>query len=114
MQELAEILLGTKEIAFSLHTHDPRTMQCFSKRWRENQNKPGWHYDETQQHEELFQHRLGKRPDLKVLLASIPILPSDKIPKDGKETRRTRFQDGKREHCSGDETQAVILTIQKT
>jgi hypothetical protein len=48
-----------------------------------------------------------------VLLASIPILPSEKIPKDGKCKHRSDeiSKDGKRKHynVSGDETQAVLL-----
>lgn len=73
-------------------------MDSFSQKWIENEGKPGWIYNEGQQYEELFQHRLGERPDLNVLLSSLPIMEKDKIVKDGVAGR-----------ISADETEAVLL-----
>jgi hypothetical protein len=80
---LNDILLGTKTIHFSLHTHDPRQMNKFQKRWADNEFKPEWTFNEKEMEEELFRHRFGKRPTLRTILASIPVLPRDQIPKDG-------------------------------
>jgi SNF2-related domain len=96
-----DIFLGTKEISFRLHVRDPTTMAAFSARWKENSDK--WVYDDIDQHEELFYHRLGDRPDLTTLLASIPIASEDKIPKDGKANAKSSLA------VSAEETECVLL-----
>jgi len=75
-----DILLGTKEISFRLKSHDPRQMQTFRTKWQAN---PEWTYDENEMRDELFKHRLGNRPTLERILASIPVVKEDKIPDDG-------------------------------
>jgi hypothetical protein len=99
-----DIFLGTKTISFSLHTHDPRQMSKFRKRWADNKCKPEWTFDETDMEEELFRHRLGKRPTLATILASIPVLPRDQIPLDGGLDQGAGYK-----VASASETQAIIL-----
>jgi hypothetical protein len=99
-----DISLGTQTISFSLHTHDPRVMDKFRKRWADNQGKPAWTLDETEMEEELFHHRFGKRPTLANILASIPVLPRDLIPVNGCLNRGAGHK-----VASASETQALIL-----
>lgn len=73
------VLLGTKEMKFTLHPHDPRTMPRFSERWTEN---PGWKRDEPAMSSELFAHLLGERPQLARVLASVPTTVVEKVPSD--------------------------------
>jgi hypothetical protein len=40
-----DIFLGTKTISSSLHTHDPRKMGKFRKRWAESKGKPEFRMD---------------------------------------------------------------------
>jgi len=79
-----DVCLGTKTIPFRIKAHDPRKMDAFKKRWAENENKsPGWKYDEAEMEHDTFRHRIGSRPTLRMILASIPIVPEDEIPETG-------------------------------
>lgn len=93
------VCLGTKEIAFKLHIHDPRKMEKFATNWCQHEDKtPGWEFDEAAQEEELFLHRFGARPTLNMILSSIPTVSLEKLPTDG------RFY-----VVSSNETEAMLL-----
>jgi len=73
-----DILLGTKSIPFRLKVRDPRQMKLFRKEWEERR----WEYDVKEWEEDLFNHRFGQRPTLKMIFYSIPILEENKLPTD--------------------------------
>jgi hypothetical protein len=101
-----DVSLGTKTIHFRLHAHDPRHMSKFEHNWAVNKGKPEWTYNEQEMEEELFRHRFGKRPTLSTILASIPVLAPDEIPKDGRIGSPAGPSD---EMASASETQAILL-----
>ncbi len=79
-----EIYLGSKTIPFTLHVHDPRQMKAFASQWATYEGtSPAWKYDEVDEEEDLFHHRLGRYPSLETILRSIPVLRDDWIPTDG-------------------------------
>ena len=75
--------LGTRTFSFRLRAHDPRKMNEFAKYWKENEGSAGWNYCEKEMEQELFDHRFGSHPTLKMLIASTPIVDEDQIPIDG-------------------------------
>lgn len=101
-----DVLLGTKTMLYSLHTHDPRQMKKFQQKWADNKSKTEWTFDQQEMEQELFRHRFGNRPTLSNLLASIPVLAPDKIPKDGEGWSGAFPAD---RMASASETQAILL-----
>jgi len=73
-----DIFLGTKTIHFRLKVRDPRRMKLFRKEWEDGR----WEYDVKEWEEDLFNHRFGRRPTLKMIFYSIPILEESKLPND--------------------------------
>jgi hypothetical protein len=80
-----DIFLGEKTIPFRIVAHDPRQFEKFKDRWAEKEGSgtTNWNYLEAELEEDVFQHRLGKYPTREMILASIPILDADKLPKTG-------------------------------
>ena len=74
-----DVLLGTKQIPFTLHVHDPRQMNYFSKKWKENK----WTFDKRQMEQDLFQHRITSFPDITQVMDLLSPFDKDKIPTDG-------------------------------
>jgi hypothetical protein len=79
---LSPFLLGTKEIAFAIKSHDPRKMDKYKGNWKEYAKDQGWVYDLAKQKEEVFLHRIGKNPRLKNLLERAAIVSPAHIPTD--------------------------------
>jgi len=75
-------LLGTKEIAFNIKSHDPRKMDKYKANWKEYAKDEGWVYDLAKQKEEVFLHRIGKNPRLKNLLERAAVVSPAHIPTD--------------------------------
>jgi hypothetical protein len=101
-----DIRLGSRTMNFRLHSHDPRQMSKFAGNWAENKGKLEWTYNEHEMEEELFRHRFGKRPTLSTILASIPVVAPDQIPKDGEGWGASCLRD---KMASASETQAILL-----
>ena len=75
-------LLGTKEISFTIKPHDPRKMKKYRENWN---NGDGLVFDPSKQKQEVFLHRIGKRPRLKNILKYTTAVSSAHIPIDPKE-----------------------------
>mmetsp|Transcript_17991 Transcript_17991/g.26380 ORF Transcript_17991/g.26380 Transcript_17991/m.26380 type:complete len:1495 (-) Transcript_17991:800-5284(-) len=75
----SDVFLGTKTLPFRIKSHDPRTMAPFQSYWSEE----GQTYDQSEMDEDMFKHRIGEYPLLKMLLSSIPIVAEGDIPKTG-------------------------------
>lgn len=76
----ADIFLGTEQIPFTLHVHDPRNMTAFCKAWEENNH---WNYDPRQMAEDLFSHRITATPDIDDLMDLWSPFRPEEIPTDG-------------------------------
>jgi len=68
-----DFLLGTKEIAFRLKTHDPRKLSKYLNRWSEKEGQPGWDFDESAHMEDLFQYLVTSSPSLTRILPRIGV-----------------------------------------
>jgi len=104
--------LGTKTIPFTIKSHDPRKLDAFKNRWAEHEDKsPGWTYDAAEMEYDTFRHRIGDRPTLNMILASIPIVAEDEIPETGKVSNplHNHSYDSRQEHNAANECEAVIL-----
>lgn len=79
-----DIYLGSKRIPFRIKVHDPRKMEMFRDNWEQfERTSPEWTYDEATAEEEMFHHRFGTLPSLRMILGSIPVLEEKRIPLDG-------------------------------
>ena len=116
-----DIFLGEKTIPFRIIAHDPREFEKFKDHWDDKEGSDtNWVYSEAELEEDVFHHRLGKYPTLEMILASIPILDADKLPKAGSLCiRKTPTAWGgsvsyygtplERNVVSADETEAIIV-----
>lgn len=64
-----DIFLGTRKVTFSLCQVDPREVEKYAARWKDNAGQPGWIYNKKTHTRDVFQHRLGSRPTLGHILA---------------------------------------------
>ena len=106
--------LGTKSIPFTIKSHDPRKLDAFKDNWAEHEDKsPGWTYDAAEMEYDTFRHRIGNRPTLNMILASVPIVPEDEIPETGQVTnplnKRSFSYNSYQKHNAANECEAVIL-----
>lgn len=76
-----DIKLGTKSIPFRIKARDPRKITPFDKNWEKHGTS--WVYNETEMEEDFFHHRIGKNPNLRMILGAIPVLAEEKIPDEG-------------------------------
>ena len=117
-----DIFLGEKTIPFSIVAHDPRNFAKYKQRWKDHEGSgPEWTFSESEMEEDVFRHRLGQYPSLQIILASIPVLPKDKLPKEGSlymKTDGTRYgftesyydvEPPANRRVSADETEAIIV-----
>lgn len=73
--QAGDLFLGTKEVPFRVFVHDPREMERYEDSWLDAEDDlPEWQYDEGEMREDFFEHRLGERPVLSMILASISIV----------------------------------------
>jgi len=108
-------------IPFRIVAHDPRNFKKYEKRWADNEGfDPKWAFSKSETEEDAFKHRLGQHPSHEMILASIPTLMPERIPKAGslymaeKQNGwvRENYYGGshpKKERASADETDAVIV-----
>ncbi|KAG7339454.1 swf/snf family helicase [Nitzschia inconspicua] len=68
---------GGKEFSFRIHAHDPRLFPKYQKNWEQNK----WNYDEEDRDEEVFQHRIGKSPELSHFAKQISCSSAENIPR---------------------------------
>jgi len=106
---VGDVLLGTKDISFKIKAHDPRKIQSFSKYWEENKGSPNWEYNEAEMENDFFRHRIGKHPDIEMILHSIPVTKIDGIPESGSYVKGLTNQTNE---PSISETEALILDRQ--
>lgn len=64
-----DVYLGEKVINFGIFAHDPRQHKQYKKNWKQS----GLSYDEKEMQHDLFRHRFGERPSIKMILASVPV-----------------------------------------
>ena len=80
--QAGDIFLGTKEVSFRVLPHDPRDIERYEDSWLEaDEHSPEWQYDEGEMRQDFFRHRLGERPTLDMILASVSV--QDQLPNDG-------------------------------
>jgi hypothetical protein len=74
--------LGQKEIPFRIKAHDPRLFEKYKENWEEDDGfgSSGWNYDDAEREEEVFLHRLGKSPNFRNIINSIPQVANENIP----------------------------------
>jgi ribosomal protein L37E len=101
-----DVLLGTKTIPFTIRSHDPRKMEAFKSYWAKykTSKSPNWKFSAAEMEKDMFDHRIGALPTLEMVLKSIPVLSSDKIPVDG-----DRTQDPQKTTASMDDTDAILM-----
>ena len=79
-----DVFLGTKKVTFRIKAHDPREMEKYDDSWLSAaEDHPEWQFIEEEMREDLFRHRFGERPTLRMILASISILKESDMPVDG-------------------------------
>jgi hypothetical protein len=81
-----DVCLGTKDIPFRLHAHDPRQMKEFRTRWEESsqRNNDNWApYSKQQMQHDLFHHRVTQHPNVGELVNLMSPFAENDIPKDG-------------------------------
>jgi len=60
-----DVYLGERVIDFRIFAPDLRSMDKYKASWRmADKASPAWKYDESEIEEDIFRHRLGKRPRL--------------------------------------------------
>jgi hypothetical protein len=77
-----DVFLGEKIVPFRLKAHDPREFETFKWAQKEGTNAK-WIYNAAEMESDVFRHRLGQYPLLEMILASVPIVAEDQIPKTG-------------------------------
>ena len=119
-REVGDVFLGKKVIPFRIVAHDPRKMDKFKAKWATNQGSdPKWTYSTAEMEADVFHHRFGKYPSIEMILASIPVVPQDKIPETGSFHMRIMhgwdrgvnyYREGREPNrVSADETEAIML-----
>jgi hypothetical protein len=79
-----DVLLGNKTIPFRIQAHDPRKIKTCQEQWAKYEGtSPEWIYDEAEMEEDMFRLRLGPRPWLGSILATMQVMNTDKVPDDG-------------------------------
>ena len=78
---IGDIKLGTKTIPFRIKARDPRKIVPYKEYWEKFGSS--WVYNESEMKEDFFRHRIGKHPDLRIILGAIPVVTEDKIPDEG-------------------------------
>ena len=79
-----DVFLGTKQVTFRIKAHDPREMERYDDSWLSaGEDQPEWQFSEEDMREDLFRHRFGEHPTLRMILASISILKESDLPVDG-------------------------------
>lgn len=77
-----DVFLGQKIIPFRLIAHDPRKLKEFQEKWATHEGSdPKWTFSKAEMEHDLFEHRFGKYPLLEMIIASIPVVTEDNIPK---------------------------------
>lgn len=107
-----DVLLGQKEITFTMHAHDPRKMKDYQKSWEENGET--WTYNEADMQDDAFRHRFGNFVLPGHILRNVSVLPVEKIPIDGSfESPRSFGYSRDSTEVSISETEAVVLDSQE-
>jgi hypothetical protein len=74
------VSLGIKEIPFRIKAHDPRRFPAYERHWKEaDPSSSEWLYDEVDREEEVFLHRVGDKPQVKLVADRIALYPEDKV-----------------------------------
>lgn len=109
-----DVHLGQITIPFTIVSHDPRNFNEFKSNWE----KEKWNYDKEEMDNDTFLHRLGFRPKVGNILASVPITTKSNIPKNGRVANEiywfhskaeTLEPNEKRKYVSANDTDAVII-----
>lgn len=110
-----DVYLGEKVIPFTIVAHDPRNFSRYKESWAsgEASDPTRWTFSQAEMEEEVFKHRLGQYPLIEMILASLPVVPVEKLPKSGSLKKRNSFayraMSGEPTRVSADETDAIVV-----
>lgn len=72
-----DLSFGERSISFQIKSRDPRKMKRYQKNWE----REGWVYDINEMNSDFFRNRIGPSPRIDLILASIPVMDEDRLPK---------------------------------
>jgi hypothetical protein len=103
-----DVYMGSKTIPFRIKVHDPKIMTMFQPLWSKyGGTSPQWIYNEAEMEEDMFRHNFGKFPSLRTILANIPVVEENKIPRDG---HHESWKSNGRPAARAEDTDAILLT----
>jgi hypothetical protein len=103
-----DVYIGSKTIPFRIKVHDPRNMTMFQPFWSKYEGtSPKWIDNEAEMEEDMFRHNFGKFPSLRTILANIPVVEENKIPRDG---HHESWKSNRRPAARAEDTDAILLT----